>query len=368
MPRFARIHVAGGLFHVICRFHDRRFYLDIDGAREKYLDYLAGAAKSHDCRIVAYCLMSSHVHLLLQLGNDSLGKLTKSVNSPFATWVNDQRTGLGGVFADRPKSVLAHTDTYGMELIRYIHNNPVRGGVVNRAGDSAWSSHRAYMGLAPVPEWLATEAVFGGDASEHARIRTELGKFVDEGRGEGRRPEFSGEVAPGLAKRVRRLMGGDVTLSYPVLGPDGFLVKVLEQQAGLHQGRKRAQTRVTSVGPIVKAVFTELGLDPALATKRVKPAEVARGRALVAWLWTEKMGRPQVSVADALNLRPASITKMLTKLRSNGLTRADKRVVNKVFKSLLESEPESSKPEKTPGTSSNRSLREPKILVMKKQR
>ena len=99
MPRFARIHIAGGLFHVISRFHDRRFYLDIEGAREKYLELLGKAAETHDCRILAYCLMSSHVHLVLQLGNAHLGKLTKKVNSPFATWVNGQRKGLGTVVA-----------------------------------------------------------------------------------------------------------------------------------------------------------------------------------------------------------------------------------------------------------------------------
>lgn len=283
--------------------------------------------------------------------------------------VNDQRSGLGGVFADRPKSVLAHTETYGMELIRYIHNNTVRAGVVERAVESGWSSHRAYMGLVPSPPWLATEAVFGSDVKEHESIRKELGRFVDEGRGEERRPEFSGEVSGGLAGRVRSLMGGDVTLSYPVLGPDEFLVKVLKQQANLGQGRKKAQTKVTSVKPIVKAVFEELGLEPELAYKRVKPSSVSRGRALVAWLWTEKMGRPQVSVADEMNLRPASVTKMLTKLRRDGLTRADKIVINRVFKSLVE--PNSGKKsaqKQNHRESQKRKIREPRVLVLKRKR
>jgi REP-associated tyrosine transposase len=111
MPRFARIHVTGGMIHVISRFHDRRFYLDISGAREKYLELLGKAATTHDCRVIAYCLMSSHVHLVLQLGNDPLGMFTKKIHSPFSTWVNRQRKGLGTVLADRPKSVLVHTET-----------------------------------------------------------------------------------------------------------------------------------------------------------------------------------------------------------------------------------------------------------------
>ena len=69
------------MFHVISRFHDRRFYLDIEGAREKYLELLGKRMESHDARIVGYCLMSSHVHLhlVMQIGNDSIGSLTKKV-------------------------------------------------------------------------------------------------------------------------------------------------------------------------------------------------------------------------------------------------------------------------------------------------
>ena len=93
MPRFARFHVTSGLFHVISRFHDRRFYLDIEGARKKYLEFLGQALVSHDARVIVYCLMSSHIHLVVQLGNDRLGQLTKKVHSPFANWLNAQRQG-----------------------------------------------------------------------------------------------------------------------------------------------------------------------------------------------------------------------------------------------------------------------------------
>ncbi len=100
MPRFARIHVTGGLFHVICRFHDHRYFLNVEGAREKYLEYLGNAAETHDSRILSYCLMSSHVHLVLQLGNDKLGKLTKTVNAPFATWLKELGTDPKCVLVD----------------------------------------------------------------------------------------------------------------------------------------------------------------------------------------------------------------------------------------------------------------------------
>jgi len=92
MPRYARIHVTGGLFHVISQFHDKRYYLDMDGARERYLDLLGKAAATHDGRIVAYCLMSSHIHLVMQLGTDPIGLLTRKVHAPFGAWVKSHRS------------------------------------------------------------------------------------------------------------------------------------------------------------------------------------------------------------------------------------------------------------------------------------
>ena len=62
---------------MISRFHDRNFFLDIEGARHQYLELLGKAAEKHDARIIGYCLMSSHVHLVLQIGNQRLGDLTR---------------------------------------------------------------------------------------------------------------------------------------------------------------------------------------------------------------------------------------------------------------------------------------------------
>lgn len=365
MPRFARIHVTGGLFHVISRFHDRRFYLDIDGARQKYLELLSKATETHDSRILAYCLMSSHVHLVLQLGNDPLGTLTKKVHSPFAVWLNTRRRGQGTIMADRPKSVLVHSETYGMELIRYVHNNPVRAGVVERASDSRWSSHLAYMGLAECPPWLAIEAVLGSDEAMQEDNRHELACFVDEGRSEPRRPEFSGEVTRTLARQIRRLLGGDVELSYPILGPDDFVISALKGKARRHQEEERSIRANIGVQQLTNEVFKAMDLDPELARKRIRTSMVARGRALVAWLWVEWMGRPQVMVAEGLNVRPTAVHGMIAKLRREGLQPEEQVLLDKVFEKVTEPRGREQKkrtrlkkPEKT----------EPKVIVLKRRR
>lgn len=364
MPRFARIHVAGGLFHVISRFHDKRFYLDVDGAREKYLELVGRASETHDSRIVAYCLMSSHVHLVLQLGNDSLGSLTKKIHSPFGIWLNSRRRrGLGTVMADRPKSVLVHSESYGVELIRYVHNNPVRAGIVERAKDSSWSSHRSYLGLEPTTPWLVTQAMLGDEARQREIVRDDFAQYVDEGRSEKRRPEFSGEVTKTLAKRMRKLLGGDVELSYPVLGPDDFVLSVLKKQARKHQKKRKFISGETNVPRLTREIFGALGIDPVLARKRIRTSEVARARALVAWLWVEILDRPQVMVAEGLNMRPASICGMLSKMRREGLQDQEEQLLDSVLKEITESDNDT-----ISDTSSSTTDRSPKVIVLKRKR
>lgn len=361
MPRLARIHVTGGLFHVISRFHDHRFYLDIDSAREKYLELLGKAADTHDSRIIAYCLMSSHIHLVLQLGNDPLGRLTRKVHAPFGNRINQRRKGLGTILADRPKSVLVHSETHGMSLLRYVHNNPVRAGIVERASESSWSSHRAYLGLEACPWWLATNAVLGPNEEEHESLRHDLACYVDEGRLEERRPELSGEVSKVFARRVRKLMGGDVELSYPILGPDDFVVSALKEQVHRHGDRQHSQRRDVTADAVVRAIFESLSLDHDAASGRSRAPSIARGRSLAAWLWVEKMGHPQVVLADALQVSSAAVTMMLGKLRREGLTNRERTLVDRVFKSLIGKA-------KGKATGGEIETKDPKVIILKRQR
>ena len=192
------------------------------------------------------------------------------------------------------------------------------------------------MGIEERPPWLATEAIFGSDESEHEAIRQDFAAYVDEGRGEKRRPEFSGEVSPSLSRRIRRLMGGELTLSYPILGPDSFVVEALKEQVRRHKDRSRIKGDV-SVSRLIHTVFESLGLSPELACSRSRRQDVAHGRALVAWLWVERLGRPQVMVAEGLRVKSAAVSMMLRKMRTKFPSKEDEKLMQSVFETLTES-------------------------------
>lgn len=153
MPRMARYNVPGVVYHLITRFVDRAWFLTDDEERATYLRFLANALVTSDWRCIAYALMSNHIHLAFIAGVDRMATWLKRVHSPFAHWMNKRHGRLGPVLAHRPKdyAVLPQDEA---KLIAYIHNNPVRAGVVTRASESTWTSHRAYAGLVEAPSWL----------------------------------------------------------------------------------------------------------------------------------------------------------------------------------------------------------------------
>ena len=227
MPRYARLYYPGGLFHVISRCLNREFLINDDEDRRKYLSLLESALSRCDATLLAWCLMSSHVHLVVRAGDDPLDRLMKPLHSGYAGWKNRRAGRAGPVFAARFKSPLVDADTYLLRLVRYVHNNPVRARQAPRAELSPWSSHRAYVGMEPAPPWLNVGEVLGMFSPDPERARQRFAAFVDEGASEPRLPELSGVALEG-ARRVAASEVGDAwRLSQPVVGPREFAEKVM---------------------------------------------------------------------------------------------------------------------------------------------
>ncbi len=160
MPRVPRFVPPAALVHVICRLVDGRFLFD-DWARQEYLARLHRSLLRCDWQLLAYALMSNHVHLALVSGRDSLQHWIQPLHGSIAQWINRRRRRgapktLGHVFAQRPTTQLFGLEHAGI-VIAYVHNNPGRAGATSNPLQSDWTSHRAYVGRAPAPPWLGVE-------------------------------------------------------------------------------------------------------------------------------------------------------------------------------------------------------------------
>ena len=182
MPRRPRLHVPGGFYHVTLRGNHRQaiFFRDSDRARldetvAESLDLLAA-------RLHAYCWMTNHLHLLVQISNLPLGKLIQRIASQYARTTQAALQTTGHFFERRYHAVLVDADSYLLTLLRYIHMNPVRAALVSRPGDYQWSSHLEYAGRRS-QTWVTTEmalAILSPDRSKARSRYLELLAQPDE--------------------------------------------------------------------------------------------------------------------------------------------------------------------------------------------
>jgi REP element-mobilizing transposase RayT len=312
MPRFARLKYPGGIFHVIARCLNHEFLIEDDLDREKYLSLLGKTLGRTDAAVLAYCLMSNHVHVVVRAGEDPLAKLFKPVHTGYALWKNGRSGRIGPVFAGRFKSPLVDEGAYLLELVRYVHNNPVRAGIVPGASASSWSSHRAYIGAEKAPAWLRVGEVLGMVATETEAARRAFVDFVNDGVGETRRGDFAGDAIDGASRAVATDIGDAWRLSHPIVGDEVFAAKVLaDLKKADEEGRARfSDSRVQrpQMEELIVCTCEALGLerwefDQLAGRKRPHTA-----RLIVTWLWVRGFGGSQANVARTLSTvspRPA---------------------------------------------------------------
>ena len=211
MARKPRVHYPGALYHVILRGNGGQTIFFDDKDRTRFYFLVQEGIERFGHRIHAFCLMTNHVHLAIQVGRSRFLESCRILAFRYTRWVNWRQSRSGHLFQGRYKAVLVDADAYLQELTRYIHLNPVRAGMVKEPEDYLWSGHRAYLGLETIP-WLTTEWVLGQFSERQVGSPEGLRKIRIGG--EGRKP------ARGVPQRIRsdsRILGDD-TFMDQVLG------------------------------------------------------------------------------------------------------------------------------------------------------
>jgi REP element-mobilizing transposase RayT len=145
MARKPRIQFEGAFYHIIIRGNQRQdIFLD-ETDRGQYLERLHRYRNKCGFILYAYVLMSNHVHLLIETPNDPISRIMQMINFTYTQYFNRKYGKVGHLFQGRYKSYLCDKDNYLLSLVRYIHNNPVRAGLVKDAGVYEWSSHGDYL-------------------------------------------------------------------------------------------------------------------------------------------------------------------------------------------------------------------------------
>jgi len=253
MARKPRIHYPGAFYHVILRGNGGQDIFFSKNDRTKFYLLLQEGIERFGHRIHAFCLMTNHIHLVIQIGDIPLSKIMQNVTFRYTRYINARKKEFGHLFQGRYKAILIDADTYILELVRYIHNNPVRAKITETADQYTFSSHHAYLGKASVP-WLATDLVLGRFAKQKKRAIKLYHEFVLRGSAEKHRQEFFQGTTEGR-----------------ILGDDRFSEKALAMA-------EKKYSIILSLEDVIEAVCNsyKITIKELTAPGKTRPASEAR--------------------------------------------------------------------------------------------
>jgi putative transposase len=195
MGRDLRSVEPGGIYHVISRGNNRgQLYWD-DHDREVFLSWLSRVAQKYDWVGLAYCLMTTHYHLLVQIADGGLSTGMQELNGEYARRTNRRHRRVGHLFQNRFFSSWVTSDEHFLGALRYVALNPVRAGICAEPADWPWSSHRAAAGLEYPIGFLALPRLLGFFGKRPAVAQSSYRALVGSERGdEAKARAFASEV------------------------------------------------------------------------------------------------------------------------------------------------------------------------------
>lgn len=303
MSRTARIDLPNLLQHVMVRGIERRdIFLD-DGDRRLFLERLSKLLIETGTECVAWALMSNHFHLLLCPRMTKLSVFMRRLLTGYAIVFNLQHKRTGHLFQNRYKSIACQEDTYLLELVRYIHLNPLRVGLVktiDELDNYPWCGHSVLMGKQEM-SGQRIEDVLLLFSQRKKNARQQYRGFIIDGIKHGRRDDLAG----GGLRRSKSFQCSGEYEAYDerILGSGEFVESLWRETGSLGI----AVATITLDGIMQKAAKT-LGVKRELLCQRTRVKELVDARAAICYLAVRECNFNGVAVAKALNMTRSGVS------------------------------------------------------------
>lgn len=313
MPRNARLDAPGALHHVMVRGINKADLFVDDVDRRKFLERLAHILQDNRCIVYAFALMSNHVHFLMRSGEAGISPVMRKLLTWYGIYFNRRHGRTGHLFENRYKSILCEEEPYFLELVRYIHLNPVRAMIITaiEALDRyPWSGHHVLVSALSCP-WMDRDFVLSQFAGTEQRAVEAYRAFIKAGFAMGKLPHL---VGGGL---VRSLGGWSRVASLRhkgipgkgderILGSNDFVLSVLKDA----EARLSRQVKVPSSDAILSIIEEECRKRD-VGSREVKQggrrARASEARAAIAYRATTELGLSRAEIARCLGVTTASI-------------------------------------------------------------
>jgi len=144
VARKQRIHYKGALYHVMARGNNRECHLLDEKNKQEYINIIKRYKERYGFKLYAYCIMDNHVHLLIEVDEVPLNKIMQGIQQVYTQRYNKNNMRTGHVFQQRYKAIVCNKESYLLQLIKYIHFNPIEAGITNTT-NYKWSSYSEYV-------------------------------------------------------------------------------------------------------------------------------------------------------------------------------------------------------------------------------
>lgn len=180
MSRPLRIEYPGAWYHIMNRGRRGENIFESNKDRQIFIALLKESATLWNVRISAYCLMTTHYHILAQTQQGNLSRFMRHLNGVYTQRYNSVHGYDGQLFRGRFKSILIEEDSYLIELVRYIHRNPLRAGMVGTLDEYAWSSHQGYLSRSKTWAWLYKDFILTMLTVNHKQRKDAYLRFIEQ--------------------------------------------------------------------------------------------------------------------------------------------------------------------------------------------
>jgi putative transposase len=315
MPRKSRIDAPGALHHIIARGINRKEIFIDDKDRDNFLERLGDILAETQTSCFAWALIPNHFHLLLKTGATPISTVMRRLLTGYAVSFNRRHRRYGHLFQNRYKSILCQEDTYLLELVRYIHLNPLRAGIVN---DLKSLDKYPYCGHASIVKklkdsWQNTEYVLGLFAKEVPLARRRYREFVKKGISLGRRPDLvggglirsqGGWSAVKALRKARAYMKGDER----ILGSGDFVEKVLAQSEERLKRKYRLKAEGFDFDKVIDRVSELMGLERDEVLSPGKYKKVVEARSIACYWAMREVGISQEILAQKFSISQPAVS------------------------------------------------------------
>jgi putative transposase len=292
-----------------------------DGDRDHFISRLGHVLQETKTICYAWALIPNHFHLLLRSGPVPISTAMRRLLTGYAVWYNRRHRRQGHLFQNRFKSILCQEDVYLMELVRYIHLNPIRAGIVRDMGELGrypYGGHSVLMGKVK-REWQETAEVLGLFGEKAAASRRAYAEFVKKGIGQGKRPDLSGGGlirSAGGWEKVKALSKENAyqRSDERILGDGEFVDSVLAAAEEAMEKRYALRARGYDLEKVASRVSEVLGAG-AVWTKG-KYRHAVEARSLFCYWTVSELGTPMSLLGRKFGISIPAVSKSVTRGRT----------------------------------------------------